>query len=469
MDLGGHEAPTSADQERDGETRARGRRRHVWPLIVLVLIVLTGMAYSFVWNPWYHHVSSWNTPSDIWATLRAAQYVTWGGEGQIYNNPAAYQTFPGIAVLLAPVAKLVGVWHLSTSFPLTLARPSAWLLLGPVALATGAVLVLPLDELARRLGLDARRRFVLSAGEGILVWPVVALWGHPEDPLALALGVWGLLAVMDARWWRVAGFFAAAIVVQPLIILVVPLVFAYVPFTRWLALGGVMASPTLLLLLAPLVQEWGPTTRSLLHQPNFPIHNHETPWMSVAPLISAGHSSIVRVARYVTVPGGRHRLVEASVKAVVAPVVAAGPGRIIAVVIAVVIGLLVMVRKPSAPLVIWLAALALSLRCVFEPVMVPYYLMPGLALVLVVAARGTMARFVMAMILASACTLLSYRYLSPWAYYGAMTTSLGAVFAVSWPGSTAVSSTTRGSVRGGASRDPSDPGTAEEHHVTRRG
>lgn len=437
MDPTGQLTSSGEDQVRDGATSSVGwRRRRVGPLSVLVIIVLSAMAYSLAWNPWYHHSSSWNTPSDIWATLRAAQYVTWGGESQIYNNPAAFQTFPGIAVLLAPIATLVRVWHLSTSFPLTLARPSAWLLVGPVELAVGAVLLFPLDELALRLAVSTRRRLVVSAAEGAFIWPTVALWGHPEDPLALALGVWGLLAVMDGRWWRAAGFFGLAIAVQPLIVLLVPLVVAYVPVKRWLAVGGVMASPTLLLMLAPLVQEWGPTTRSLLRQPNFPIHNHETPWMSVAPIITPGHASVARFATYVTLPGGRHRLVEVVSKVVVAPVVAAGPGRIIAVAIAVMIGLVVMVRKPPAPLVVWLAALALSLRCVFEPVMVPYYLMPGLVVVLVVAARGTTARFAMAIFLAAACALLSYRYLSAWAYYGAMTTSLAAVFVVSWPGST---------------------------------
>jgi hypothetical protein len=393
------------------------------------------MAYSLFWNPLVHHSSSWNTPSDIWDTFRAAQYVTWGGESQIYNNPAAFQSFPGIAVLLAPVAKVADVWHLSASFPITLARPTAWLILGPVELALGAILLFPLDKLAQRLDVGVRRRTYLLIVETIVIWPSVAFWDHPEDALSLALGVYAFLAVLDGAWFRAAAFLALALAMQPLIILIVPVVLAYVPVRRWALMLGVMAVPSSVLLLSPLIQEWGPTTRRLLKQPNFPIHNHPTPWMHYAPVISIGHWSDAKFAKYVKLPGGHHQLVEVSSKVFIAPVVAAGPGRLVAVALACVIGLVVKAWKPSLPQVVWMAALALALRCEFESVMVPYYLVPALALSLVVASRGGLVKSSSCAVMVATCTWLSYHFLSPWAYYMAMTCSLGLVMLISWPGS----------------------------------
>ena len=425
-----------------GRSDARARawseraRQNLWPLGCLVVIVVTGMLYSFYWNPLDHHSPGWNTPSDLWSTFRAAQYVTWGGEGQIYNNPAAFQTLPGIAVLFAPIAKLADSLRMSASFPLTVARPSAWIILGPAQLALGGFLLFPLDALARRLSVGGRRRIQLLVVETVLIWPSVALWGHPEDALSLALGVYAIIAVSDGAWLRTAALFGLALSIQPLIVVIAPLAVAYFPARRWLTMVGVMVLPSLALVLAPLVQEWGPTTRILLRQPNFPIHNHPTPWMTLSPILRAGHVSVSHFAKYVTLPGGGHHLTEVSLRVYFAPVVAAGPGRIVAVALAGLIGVVVALKKPSLRQLVWLAALALALRCAFEPVMVPYYLLPGLALVSVSAATEGKTRRTIAALGLGACTLLSYHYFSPWAYYLAMMSTLVVVFFAAWPTST---------------------------------
>ena len=125
--------------------------------------------------------------------------------------------------------------------------------------------------------MSAKRRIVLTCVETVLIWPTVALWGHPEDTLALAFAFTGLMASFDRRWVHAAAFFALAVAFQPLVLLVLPIVLSYVPVRKWPTLAAIVALPSALLLLPPLIQEWGPTTFALLKQPNYPALNHPTP------------------------------------------------------------------------------------------------------------------------------------------------------------------------------------------------
>ena len=407
--------------------------RYGWPTFFLALIVLTGMSYSLFWNPLFYHSPNWITPADLWNTFRASQYVIWGGEGQIYNNPAAFQTFPGIAILLSPVAKVAGVLHLTESFAVILPRPTTWWLLGPVQLALGSTLLYPLNAWARRLQVTSRRRVVLLAVEAALIWPSVALWGHPEDALSVALALYGLLAVLEHRWLRFVVLFGLATLVQPLVLLVLPLCLAYVPLKHWLPVGSAIALPSVVALLAPLIQEWGPTSRLLLRQPNYFANNHPTPWASLAPVIDPPHTTVVHTLKYVKLSNGHHRAIEVAKSVHTLPVVAAGPGRIIAVVIACSLGVGLMRLKATLPQVLWFASLALSMRCVFEPVMVPYYLLPGLALTVLVTSSTTRIRFTIAAGAAGLCALLSYWHLGEWPYYVLMLLPLAVTLVVAWP------------------------------------
>ena len=414
-------------------TRARQSRERLAPLLGSLFIVISGMSYSILWAPLVRHVSNWITPSDFWNTFRASQYVIWRGAGQIYNNPAAFQTFPGIAFILAPIAKLVDTLSLVSNFGAPHARPSAWLILGPVEMGIGSLLLFPLDSLTRRLSVSSRRRITLIVIETFLIWPSVALWGHPEDPLSLALGIYAMLAVVDKYWSRAGILFGLAIAVQPLIMLVVPIALALTPLRRWFLTGLEILVPSVLLLLPPLIQEWGPTTRLLLNQPNYLQFNHPTPWASLAPVYEKPHLQVVRGLKQVRLPNGHFRNIEVVTTAHAQAVLAAGPGRIVAVLAACLIGVFVKVRTPTMTRIIWLAALALSLRCVVEPVMVPYYLLPGLALALVAASDSRGTRFTLTVVASAACTATSYLRLSPWGYYLVMICPLIAVLGWSWP------------------------------------
>ncbi len=423
---------------RDESQSCGWARHHEVALLGMLAIIISGMAFSIFWNRLFYDSTNWYTPGDLWSTFRAAQYVSWGGESQIYNNPAAFQTFPGIAFILAPLAKLASIFHLSSGFPTSLPQPTAWWILGPVELALGASLLFPLDTLARKLDVPLLRRVVLLTLESALIWPSVVLWGHPEDALSLTLALYGLMATANGTWRRVGIYFGLAIAIQPLVVLLVPIVAAIVPMKRWPLPSFIMIAPAAFLLLPPLLQEWGPTTRILLRQPNFTAVNHPTPWASVAPVLNPAHVQIFPMLKHLKLADGHHRAVEVLMTSNTLPVVAAGPGRILAVLIALLIGAFVKVRRPSWPQVIWLATLALSLRCVFEPVMVPYYLLPGLALALVVASLNPARSFALAAIAAAACTWLSYLHVGPWVYYLAMTVPLAVTLITSWPRSPAV-------------------------------
>jgi hypothetical protein len=390
------------------------------------------MAYSLLWGPLVRHHSYWVAPGDIWGTLRTAQFVGWGDIGDVYGHGSGLVSLPGISVVLAPVALLISHLGLSISFPYGLTHPSGWLLLGPYEAAVGALVLVPLDGLAEHLGVSRRGRLFATAVGAALVWPVVGIWGHPEDPLALAIALWGLMAAMRGEWRTAGWLFGLALVTQPLVLLMVVVVAGLAPLREWpkLALRG--ALPSVALLAIPLWQSWTATTTALLKQPNFPSIDHPTPWISLAPVLS--HATATTVHRFflTTLPGGAPNFTGYLSHGVTGPVVAAGPGRMIAIALAVAIGLSVHRRRPDPALLVWLCCLALALRCFFEAVMDPYYLWPPLAIAVVLAARSP-ARLALSAAAAAPITWWSYRFLGPWTWWAPIVAGLVVILAVVLP------------------------------------
>ena len=405
-------------------------RVHAWPFSGMIALLLAGMAYTLFWYPVVKHFGAWNTPPDLWSTFRDAHYVIWDGEGQVYSANTNFVTFPGIAVLLAPLAEIQQAFHLSESFPVYLFKPTAWYVLGPVDMLCGGVLLFPLDAIARRLSLTNGRRALATLFCTILIFPVVVFWGHPEDTLALALGLYALLKAYDRKWLHSAAIFALAVVFQPLIFLIVPIALAYVPFKKWPAFGAVMAIPTVVLLIPPLIQEWSPTIYTIFKQPNFPTIDHPTPWLGLAPILTRSHWGTEFTIHYSKTV---HKFVWAPVRVMAGETVAAGPGRTIALVLACLVGVWVARRKPPLVEVIWWAAFALALRCLFESVMDPYYLVPTLVLVVVVAFSAGKVRILLTLAAAAVCTKTSYWHVGEWKYYLFVSVSLLAALAFSWP------------------------------------
>ena len=100
-----------------------GLKLRRWPLLTMAMLVVVGLAYSFCWAPVVDHVSGWVTPGDIWSTFRAAHWVGWGDLGSVYGSDTQLVTFPGIAVLLAPVAMVSSGLGLSDVIGSDISRP----------------------------------------------------------------------------------------------------------------------------------------------------------------------------------------------------------------------------------------------------------------------------------------------------------------------------------------------------------
>ena len=232
----------------------------------------------------------------------------------------------------------------------------------------------------------------------------VGALGHPEDALAVAMLLWGVLALQDSSVERSAWLVGAAVAIQPLVLLTVPVLLVVLEPRRLAGYLTRAAAPGALLLGVALSANWGATLSAVMDQPNWPTVDHPTPWTSLSPHMSNG-------------------------------AVAAGPARGIAILAA--CGCAVAVERrwravrrlgawPPGALeeLLWWLGVTLALRCVFESVMVSYYVWPTLAVALLAACRQW-TRLVPTALAASTLTFLSQApWRGQWAWWGAMVAGL---------------------------------------------
>jgi len=407
--------------------------RRAVPLIAAAAVVISGMAYSLWWDPVVHHTAEWLTGLDIWGTFKAAHYIGYGDISDIYGSGSGFIATPGILVVLAPVAFVAHAFGLTESFPIQTAHPSAWPLLGVWAFAAGTFVLFPLDAVAEEIGVTRGRRAVLTVLEGMLLWPAIVIWGHPEDPIAIGFALYGLLYTMRGRWAKCGWMFGLAVAFQPVALLTFPLALALAPDLRQRALLILRgALPTLVLVALPLSLNWHETTQALVVQPTYPSINHPTPWLSLSPVVSADTVKSVHSEALAKVDG-RLRYVPVITPVKTGDVVAPGPSRLIAVGVAVALGLWAWRRRPSPGELVWLAAAALSCWCFFEPVMVPYYLWAPLAVTMVAAAPLAWWRLGLVALFAAVATRYSYRNVGPWEWWLPETALLLGALAAAWP------------------------------------
>ncbi len=416
--------------DRRGPAASISARR--WPLVASSLMLALGVLYLLGWGPWVLHVSGWTTGGDLWGIFRGAHYVGWGYLGGVYDGSTGVVSFPGMEILLAPVAMLSGALHLSESFPpFFVAHPTAALVLAPIEMALASTAVFAADGLAERLGVGRRRRAALAFAVAAVAWPVAAVWGHAEDMVALALALAALSAMLEGRWTAVGWLLCFGIVMQPLVALAVPVLIGAAPAGQRMLLTLRSAALSGTVLALALLGNPSGTLRIVAQQPTPPSLNHATPWVAFAPVVSPAmtvHTSLGGLVR-----SGFRGL------AGVAPVlhqpasVSGGAGRMIDVVLALLLGVVVW-RRPQAPLrIVWLVAVVFASRCFFEAVMTPYYLAPPLVLLLVLAARREVRRFGASVAVAVEVTVFSYRHLSPWAWWLPMAAGLLALVALAYP------------------------------------
>jgi len=380
-------------------TRALRRRR--WPILATVVTLVAGMGYTLLHTltvPGHlYRDTFWTVPSDLWGTYRSAHFIGWGAFGSVYSAGTSLVSFPGMLLLLTPVAMLTGALGLTESFPRALPHPTAWLVLGPYEILLSSVALFAADALAERLGVSPRRRVALCVVETIVLWNVDVVWGHPEDAVAVGLAIYALVLALDDRWSGAGWLFGAAVATQPLVLLMLPVVMALGGRSRVAGLLFRGAVPSALVLALPLAASFHTTVHAIVDQPNFPHIDHVTPWTTFAPVVG----------------GSGHDLA-----------VAGGPGRVVALVLALGLGVIATRWRHDPQRIVWAAGLALALRCFTESVMDPYYLWPVLAVGLV-AAAATRAwpRLLVASVAAVAITIAGDYWLGGWVAWWTITTA----------------------------------------------
>jgi hypothetical protein len=379
--------------------------RRLFPVLATVGLIVIGMIATTLVGPHLVGRTRWSLPDDLWGTLIAAQRLVHLNLAGLYTQPTGLVTFPGAAVILAPVVAVTDAAGLSLQHPGPQnPHPAVWLAAGPYMTAISAVALFAADALAERLGVSRPKRFFLAAASAVALWNVSVQWGHPEDAVAVGLLLFAILALSEARTARSAWLIGAAIAVQPLVLLALPILLAVIEPRRLPGFLARAATPAAVLLGAAAAANWTATYHAVTRQPNWPTVDHPTPWTPLAPHMAGG-------------------------------AVADGPFRLLAIVVACGCALVVGRRLGTARLaagwspelreLLWWVAVALALRCVFEPVMVAYYLWPALAVALIAAAT-TWRPLIAASVIAAAVTFGSQSsWHSPWGWWGCMILGLG--------------------------------------------
>jgi hypothetical protein len=389
--------------------------RRIFPILGVVGLIAIGMAGT-IWGPLYWGESAWSVPDDLWATLVASERLLHLDLAGLYTAPTNLVSFPGTAVILVPVAALFDLAGLSVQAGSQPGHPIEWPIAGPCIVVLSSVVLFAADAIAEHLGVNRLKRLLLAAASATALWNVTIRWGHPEDAVAVGLLMYAILALSRSRTWRAAWLAGAAIAVQPLVLLAFPILAAAVQPRRLPGFLARAAAPSVLLLGAAAAANWSATIHAITSQPNAPTIDHPTPWIylhALAPHLSNGS-------------------------------VAAGPARALAVVLACGCGLVIWHRWRAARVtgewspealveLLWWTAAALTLRSVFEPVMVSYYVWPPLAVALVAASRDWW-RLIPTTAAAVGLTFLSQvSWRNPWAWWTPMVALLGLTLLFSYP------------------------------------
>ena len=104
----------------------------------------------------------------------------------------------------------------------------------PYVLAISVPALFVFDHLAEFLDVVPRRRILRCWMQGALLWPLVVIWGHPEETIALAFIVLSMLSAFSERWSRAGWYLGFAVAFQPYALLLLPMLLGLTPKgARW--------------------------------------------------------------------------------------------------------------------------------------------------------------------------------------------------------------------------------------------
>ncbi len=374
--------------------RVRERiRRRVFPLIASAGLIVVGM-FTTTWGPTLIGHKEWALPYDLWGTLIATTRLAHGNIGGLYAPPTGLISLPGAAVILVPCAALISALGLSLTIPGPHnLHPDVWLVAGPYNIAICCVSLFAADALAQRLGVPALKRGLLALAGASILWSVSARWGHPEDAVAVGLLLYAVLAQGNGRLARSGWLAGAAVCVQPLVLLALPVMLAVLPWRRMPPFLIRAALPSAAALAATALANWHDTINSVTSQPDSPVVNHPTAWTSLAPQLSNQN-----------VAAGPFRLATIALACLCAEALRRrwqergdGPPTMLG-------DEALLADNALLAEVLWWVAITLALRSFFEPVMVSYYPWPPMAVALITAATLSWTRLIATGIVAGGLT-----------------------------------------------------------------
>lgn len=351
-------------------TRARRQRRWQIPfealadaatrrrlaLGVALLAVAGTMAFSMLDLPVLHGVGEWYESgfNDFWRTWASAAETTYaGGFAHVYGLDSALETAPAWLVVVAPVARLASGLPFPHPSPVT--YPAAFWVAGPLFIAAVAVPLCAAERWLETLGVGDLRRRLVVLGTMAVTLPPIALFGHPEDLVALGAVLYGLLAALDRRPRAAGWWLGAALAFQFLAFLAVPMALALLARRHWWKVAARAVVVPAAFLAVPLAVAPAAVVSQLAHQKVYFDLGYVTPvW-----LLDPGVGAFARAAIALVAVGAGVGLARWQ---------RAG-------------------RTDPANTVLWLLGLVFALR-VAEPELVGYFLAPALALLPLSAARA---------------------------------------------------------------------------------
>ena len=234
--------------------------RRLFPALATVGLIVAGMVSTIWIGPGLVGRHHWSLPDDLWGTLIAAQRLAHLDLGGLYARPTGLVGFPGAAVILVPVA-VVDRRGRAVAAGAGRAQPRSGrvAVAGPYEIALSAVALFAADAIAERLGVSRPKRALLAAVGAVALWNVSARWGHPEDAVAVGLLLLAILALADGRTGRSGWLLGAAVAVQPLVLLALPVVAATVAPRRLPGFLGRAVVPGAVLLAAAAAANWSAT------------------------------------------------------------------------------------------------------------------------------------------------------------------------------------------------------------------
>jgi len=338
------------------QAAAEAFRRRQLALAVSVLGVIGGVAFSMVNSSLLHGFGQWFEASfnDFWTSWASAADMTFGGGfGHVFVLDRALETAPGWLVVIAPVARVA--FNLSFPYPGAVLYPTAYWVAGPLFMAAMALPICAADRWLCYMGVTDVRRRAAVLGTMAICLPPIALYGHPEDMVALGAVLYGLIAALEGRHRAVGWWLGVALAFQFLAVLAVPVALVLLKRRQWLAtLVPVVAVP-FSVMVVPLISQPRATFMQIAHQQVYDDFGFISPTWHLDPGVGAFVRLFVALAA-LPAAWALSRALPAE-------------------------------RRQAANLVVWVMGGLFALR-VLEPELVPYFLAPTLALLPVSASRG---------------------------------------------------------------------------------